>query len=346
MKYWWLAPVMVIAGLAQSKSDWSRQGPYWVRTETGTLAPPASGKVRIHAPGPIQVAGEMRADIAYKWICGVRTVSEVAAQEALRPAWRTVVVKGEWQAQFRGCAEGKLWLAVPKKLLHTTLESYSGKIDANDLDGSLEVESGGGPIQLGRISGTIKCRSGGGSIVVDRVGGESWFETAGGDVVIRIAGGPVHASTAGGNIQVRRAASFVAAQTAGGVIEVWEAATGGVECNAGTGTILLHQVAGALRAVTGRGSILADLSGIDFADSVLRSQAGDITVVIPARLGVTVVVEAPGAAMARIISDFPEVQPRMRPDGQSLFAQGELNGGGPVLRLMATGGTVYLRRRP
>src|SRR5882757_6528964 len=139
MKYWWLLPAFVVAGLAQSRSAWIRQDPYWVRTETGTIASPASGKVRIVAPGPILVQGETRKDIGYTWICGVKTDSEASAQSMLKPAWRTVVSQGEWQAQFRGCPEGKLSLSVPRQLQHTVLETACGRVEANDLAGALDV---------------------------------------------------------------------------------------------------------------------------------------------------------------------------------------------------------------
>ncbi len=48
---------------------------------------------------------------------------------------------------------------------------------------------------------------------------------------------------------------------------------------------------------------------------------------------------------SQIRSDFPEIQPNstalFRPP---MVVQGALNGGGPVLRLNAGGGVIYLRR--
>lgn len=83
-------------------------------------------------------------------------------------------------------------------------------------------------------------------------------------------------------------------------------------------------------------------------NSILNSASGDITVVIPARLAVTIQAmnELPGK-YGRIVSEFSEIRvlPVVAPVRGPVLAEGALNGGGPVLRVAATRGTIFLRRK-
>ncbi len=240
--------------------------------------------------------------------------------------------------------------------------SAGGRIDIDRLNAAASVKTAGGDIRVGRVNGPVRCSSGGGSITVDSVGGDSWFETAGGDILVHDARGRVHAATGGGNIRVEKSGGAVEARTEGGLIEVQHAAglvnalssggaiqvnsAQGVRCEAAAGMIRLRNVAGALNASTAAGSILAELlAGNRLQDSTLTASAGDITVVLSSKISVTVFAQNITGGGGRIISDFPEIrlQPAL-PGTVPAIAQGSLNGGGPLLRIMATGGTIYLRR--
>jgi hypothetical protein len=105
-------------------------------------------------------------------------------------------------------------------------------------------------------------------------------------------------------------------------------------------------VNGSLRAATASGNIIAELlAGRPIEDSTLTTNAGDITVLIPSNIAMTVVARNESAGLAKIISDFPEIRVQApRPTATPLVAQGALNGGGPVLRLLVRSGAIYLRR--
>ncbi len=245
------------------------------------------------------------------------------------------------------------------------LKSGGGRIVAQDIGGGITAETGGGEIHLGNVGGAIRCLSGGGNIRVERAGAESWFETAGGEIYVGEAAGPVHASTGGGNIHVQRAKAGVSARTAGGLIEVVEAggevvaetasgairvgAASGVRCESARGAIRLRDVSGSLRAMTAAGNIFAELPfGAQLRDSFLDTSFGDVTVFIPSNVAVTVKAHnIPVGRGGRIISEFPEIKVRggSQPAFEPVFAEGAVNGGGPLLRISAAGGTVYLRRR-
>jgi DUF4097 and DUF4098 domain-containing protein YvlB len=240
-----------------------------------------------------------------------------------------------------------------------------GRIDLDRLGSDATARTGGGEVHVGRVAGGLRCTSGGGAIRVESVGRESWFETAGGDIRVREALGPVHAATAGGDIHVERSAAEVFARTAGGVIDVQQAggvvtaetsggaiqvdAAKGVRCESRAGMIRLRNAAGPMSAATAAGSIVALLSGKRLEDSVLSTSSGDVTVFIASNIPVTVQARNETAGPgARIVSDFPEIRVRSSQQAGApppVMADGALNGGGPVLRIFASGGTIYLRRQ-
>jgi len=168
--------------------------------------------------------------------------------------------------------------------------------------------------------------------------------TGGGNIRVERAGGPVTAATGGGLIDVGQAGGQVAAESGAGSIKVRLAR--GVRCESGSGSIQLVSVFGSLRASTGAGSILAELvAGKPLEDSVLSTGSGDITVFIPSNLAVTIQAISDSPGLQRIISDFPEIQARVYSRAGRAEAQGALNGGGPVLKLAASDGAIYLRRQ-
>jgi hypothetical protein len=275
----------------------------------------------------------------------------------------------------------KTEIRAPNRLRHVWIDTYGGDIEVYDIAGSVEARSragviqmdrisgnvigrtGGGEIRLGSIGGAVHVYSGGGSIHVERVGGEAWFETAGGEIYARESDGPIHASTAGGSIRIGRGGSSVSARTAAGRIEVQQARgvvyagnsggsilvgqAPGVRCESTGGSIRLTGSSGSLRAMSDVGSILAELRpGLRMQDSVLSTSTGDITVFIPSNLALTVKALSESGFASRIISEFAEIQVRLASEqGRSrTLAEGALNGGGPVLQLVSSGGAIYLRR--
>ena len=102
---------------------------------------------------------------------------------------------------------------------------------------------------------------------------------------------------------------------------------------------------GALRASTAIGSIMAQLlASRSLADSFLTTGRGDITVVIPSNVGVRIYAENDWSDdVRRIVSDFPGITTRVQ--GGQVIAEGVINGGGPVLRISGTGGTIFIKRQ-
>jgi len=368
-------------------SQITREGRYWVETVNGIATATPLERFRLDTVGNVVLQGGDGEKVTYKLKLRVRARDAQEAEVLLHEfEVRSRTQSGVLRLTVTppaNISEGpELSVTVPRSLQQVWIETRGGNVQAMDLDGELqarsaggrmlvdrikgkaEVRTGGGDIQVGDVGGTVRCYSGAGVIRMKSAGGESWLDTLGGEVYVQQALGPVHASTAGGNIRIERASSTVFARTAAGLIEVQQAdgavtaessagaiqvnAANGVRCESASGTIRLRNVGGALRASTAAGSIMAELlSGNRILDSMLSTNAGDITVFIASNVPLTVMARNDsGGATGRIISDFKEirVKPGSLPGASPVVAEGALNGGGPLLRINVNGGTIYLRR--
>jgi hypothetical protein len=92
------------------------------------------------------------------------------------------------------------------------------------------------------------------------------------------------------------------------------------------------------------GSIFADLANGRLSDSFLATGSGDITVVIPSNIGVTIRAEnAMADTLRRIVSEYNSLAARRVAD--RIVAEGTINGGGPVLQISDTRGTIFIKKQ-
>jgi len=371
--------------LAQTEGPITQEGRYWVRTISGIVTPITLERFRLDTIGNVVVRGSNGDKATFQLKARVRAKDAREAEAMFREFDATPRFQGGWfrmkiTAPTQTAEAPELVMFVPRSLQQVLIETRAGNVQAQDLDGDVEVHSaagqiavdgikgnagirtGGGDIQIGSVGGGVRCYSGAGVIRVQSTGAESWFDTAGGEIFVHQAAGPVHAATAGGNIHIDRTSGAVFARTAAGLIEVQQAdgvvtaessggaiqvnAAKGVRCDSSGGAIRLRNVTGPLRASTAMGSILAELlSGNHIQDSTLSTNAGDVTVLISSKIPLTVQARNESAA-GRIVSEFPEIPSRGGQIGFTpVVAQGAINGGGPVLRIVVVDGTIYLRRQ-
>lgn len=240
-----------------------------------------------------------------------------------------------------------------------------GDIRTGDVRGPVQAETAGGSIQLGSIAAQVEARTAGGSIRVGDVRGPAVLETSGGEVVAGMIQGSLRAETAGGDLMLRGASGAIEARTAGGQINIGETAgnvvaqtaggsirlqgaQGKVEVRTAGGSIDLLQVRNAVRASTAAGCIMAqvDADQKTFAASELQTSAGDIRVFLPPNLPITIDAAIDMAAGHKIITDFPL---NIQGEGQAfaptkLRGEGNLNGGGEVLRVRTIAGNIEIRK--
>ncbi len=165
---------------------------------------------------------------------------------------------------------------------------------------SVDFETGAGNVEIAALEGTVRGTTGAGNVLVDRIDG------------------PVHLTTGAGNVEVDGASE--------------------VSVKTGAGNVSLGAVRGYVTAKTGAGNISAHITRQPEAPSELSSGTGNVTVYVPAHVGLEVDASA-GIGSAE--TDFPlSVE-----DGwMSTSFAGTLGDGGPALRLSAGMGNVALRK--
>ncbi len=349
----------------------------WTRTFKGTA--PAAQRLRVNAHGPVTLSGSERANFSYEVKVSVTARSEAVARRLLQLYAIRAEPQGGWLVLTTpgGPVETRVMVESPS-LLAAVLSTTDGPVQAIGVDGDLDVETGGGEltidriggdsrlftgagdIDIGTVQGGLQCTTGAGAIRVKTVNGQAVLETNGGDIVAGKIGGSVRAETGGGGIRITSAGGSVAAVSGGGQIVVEKAggtvtlrnlagavqvgSAAGVRCESGSGGISLARITGPMRVSTTMGNIVANLLGSKLGDSFLATGSGDITVLIPSNLGVTIQAQNDRAdTLRRIVSDFPGM--RVRRLGTRLVAEGAINGGGPLLQITGMGGTIYIRRQ-
>jgi hypothetical protein len=295
----------------------------------------------------------------------------------------TVWIVGDWQGGRSRKFSGDFVITVPRNLELAKIETDGGSVRTTGITGQAEIQSGGGNIHVDDVGGTIEAETGGGTIDIGTAGSDVNVRTGGGNIKIASAKGKLNAESGGGsivviscfqgatldtgagNLQVERCQGTVRATTGGGSVDLGDiggpveietgggsirlsSAKGPVKAETGGGCIELNGVTSA-RAETGAGGIIARLlaSG-DRTDSTLETSAGDITVYLAADLSISVRANIELANGHRITaSDFPELH--IASEGgewgpRTVSAEGQLNGGGPVLKVRTNSGNIKFIR--
>ncbi len=244
-------------------------------------------------------------------------------------------------------------------------DTAGGSIHMDKIGGEVQAATAGGSIELGTILGEVRAETAGGSIRLGYGGADATLETSGGGITalqvkgdlvaetsggsIRVdqVGGNVMAGTAGGSIRLGQVGGTVNVETAGGSIRV-DSAPDGVAAETAGGSIRLINVAGAVRAASAAGGIHAVfLAGRPLKDSFLETNVGRIVVIIPTTAVLTVEADVDFARRRNQIQSEFEAIRVLKQQGflaGGIAARGELNGGGPVLRIRNTSGTIQIRR--
>jgi hypothetical protein len=364
---------LLLAASSLMAQNIKQEGSDWVRTETGSKAVDANGELRVDSQGPIVVHGVPGDRITFKLTLRAKVTSEAEAQRllsggsvALRAIPGATIV---FSQGFSTLVSTGLEVYVPRTMRVAGLKVlFYGDVSANDLDGGLVIQtpggninlddikgrvsvtSGGGSIHLGKIGGSIDCSTLADSITIDNAGGPVNCQTAGGEIVVKEAGGSVWLSSEGGNISVGRAAGSVEAHAESGLIDVGQAggtviadtragsiqigSARGVKAESAQGAVRLRGMSGPMNVSTAMGNILAELlSGMTLQDSSLMATSGDITVFIPSNLRISVMAMSDAGGSRHIVSDFSEVHGRSVGFSRAPMITGDINGGGPVLRI-------------
>ncbi len=119
-----------------------------------------------------------------------------------------------------------------------------------------------------------------------------------------------------------------------------------MQVTTGGGSVELYNVGQGAQVETGAGPILVEFTaGRGFSDSSLHTAAGDVSVCLADNMPVTVHATSDMATGRGIQSELTGL--RITSSGQygpkSMYAEGALNGGGPMLRVRTTMGQISFR---
>ena len=210
-------------------------------------------------------------------------------------------------------------IEVPRRT-DVLVDTSGGRIVVDGIDGEVEMDTSGGPITGIGIDGPVVADTSGGGITLERIRGDVVADTSGGSIQIEDVVGDVEADTSGGSIRIDEVQGSVSADTSGGSIRV-----GGV-----TGEVL---------ADTSGGTVSVAFDGRNIEGASLSSSGGGVRVQIDPAASFSIDAAASGGS---IECDIPiEVRGKV----SKYRLSGDVNGGGPLLTLRASGGTIRIEPR-
>lgn len=198
------------------------------------------------------------------------------------------------------------------------VRSSGGDVSVSAVSGEIRTGSSGGDLKYTKVAGPITGNTSGGSIRLDGTTGNADLKTSGGHITVGQVDGNIEAHTSGGNITVARGSGSVNARTSGGNIRI-------------------DEVYGALTAGTSGGDIRAYIVAQPETDCSLTTSGGSITVMVNPSLALTLDVRASGGSIET------EVPVTVRGHLSKSKLEGDINGGGPLLHLRSSGGSIRLK---
>ena len=245
-----------------------------------------------------------------------------------------------------------------------TARTGAGAVKLDDMAGPVTITTGGGEVVGGSLGSQAIINNGGGGVHIDNIAGAAKITTGGGQVYVGSANTLIVDNKAG-NIDVRRCFGNLQASTGGGNVNVGQV-TGSVVVDAGAGSVRVGGAGGVVQVTTGGGSVelfnVAKGAKVDtpvgaitvkftavpgaFTESSLHTGSGDVLVFLPDELPMTVHASSDMAAGYGIRSEVPGLRISKQGGGfgpQSAWAEGALNGGGPLLRIRTGVGHIDFR---
>ena len=241
----------------------------------------------------------------------------------------------------------------------------AGAVKLDDMAGPVVISTGGGEITAGSLGSEATIKSGGGGVHIDNIAGPARIYTGGGQVYIGLAHG-LTVENGAGSVDVRRCFGNLQANTGGGNVNVGDV-SGTVKIDAGAGSVRVAGAGGNVQVTTGGGSVellkVAQGARVDtpagaitveftsapgnFTESLLHTGSGDVLVFLPDELPLTVHASsdmAPGYGIRSALPGLHITKQGMGFGPQSMWAEGALNGGGPLLRVRTSMGHIDFRK--
>lgn len=279
--------------------------------------------------GSIQVIGAPGSNtIDVRIIKGVNDVDEDEAEDlfdrfrvTFDESGSGVEIRGDYERgsfwRFRRGLQVRYEIRVPDQM-HVALSTNGGSISIEKIGGDARLATSGGSIKASDVNGHLAANTSGGSVSASGIAGEVALHTSGGSITVEGVDGNAECNTSGGSITANDIAGDLKAHTSGG-------------------SIRLQTIGGEVDASTSGGSVTADLYDHRGGPISLKTTGGSVTVGVDAGINAMLDAHATGG---RVNSELPVAGTIER--GR---IRGEVNGGGPLLSLRTTGGSINIRTR-
>lgn len=179
----------------------------------------------------------------------------------------------------------------------------------------------------------VTLRTSGGQLSTDDIDGPVSLRTSGGSIAARRIRGDVDADTSGGSIDIADIMGRVRADTSGGSIDI-TSVTGAVDARTSGGSVEIRGAGGRVDARTSGGAVTVGFTAGNGQGGTLTSSGGQVRAEIDPAVSLSLDASSSGGG---VDADVP-VTVSGRFSRNSL--RGDLNGGGPLLRLRSSGGGV------
>lgn len=177
-----------------------------------------------------------------------------------------------------------------------------------------------------------ELKTSGGSLKISGVSGRSHeLKTSGGSITAEDMSGNLEARTSGGSININDYVGELDVKTSGGSIKL-EDIKGDIEAITSGGGIRLNDVQGEVYASTSGGGINADITRLE-SQLILKTSGGSVRATIPSGLGLDL--DLRGNRVNTSLHNFSG-------ESKSNRVKGTVNGGGILVELSTSGGSVSL----
>lgn len=237
-----------------------------------------------------------------------------------------------------------------------TIKTSGGDIEISDVLGEVDAMTSGGDISVENNRARVSVKTSGGDIGLKNIGAEVDAHTSGGDITVDGTNGALEVSTSGGDIDLKNIKDVIKAKTSGGDVEAANVINGIYATTSG-GDIDLVDIQGFIEAKTSGGDVEAKMTLKDFSKDHhvnMKSSGGNITLYLPEKLPATItaVINIRGASWRDydIYSDFPLTSKKEADEDKRgrreeiIRSEGKINGGGDLIMLETTNGSISIKK--
>ncbi len=223
----------------------------------------------------------------------------------VKPVGNAIEIRTIRPSGWRGGMGAKYFIRVPRKVELQSIQSSNGSIRIEDIEGPVHLATSNGSIKMRKVLGRIEARTSNASIEMDDVDGDATLRTSNGSIRVDRTRGGIEAHTSNSSIHV------ASAKTKAGEPLVFDSSNGSL-----------------------------DLAFADLANNEIRASTSNSSITL--RIPATTKAQLRATTSNSSITSELDVMARGAISKNSL--EGDLNGGGPLIRLSSSNGHIRLLR--